>query len=106
MSYMSYFSMASTHRHRPSQAVEATFIRSGSKSGFVMYCVRICFMTAGGMLSYTQRQNIISSTNSLGLQPLHSMIKFYLVYRLQFEKACQNMHSQAYSTIERSCILH
>jgi len=34
-SYMSYFSMANTQRHRPSQAVEATFIFSGSKSGLL-----------------------------------------------------------------------
>ena len=52
--YLSYTSMAQIHLHRPSQAVEATRTLSGSKSGFLMYLSRICFMYATGILSCKQ----------------------------------------------------
>ena len=52
--YLSYTSMAQIHLQRPSQAVEATRTLSGSKSGFLMYLSRICFMYATGILSCKQ----------------------------------------------------
>jgi len=57
-SYTSYFSMASTHRHRPSQAVDAIFIFSASKSGLLQKRARICFITGAGMLSCSQHSNM------------------------------------------------
>ena len=49
--YRSYFSMASTQRQRPSQALDTVAIFSGTKSGLVMYLARITFVYAAGMLS-------------------------------------------------------
>ena len=58
--------MANTHRHRPSQAVDATFIFSGSKSGLLQKRARICFITGAGMLSCHQH---ISTSKITAGQP-------------------------------------
>ena len=65
-SYMSYFSMAKTHWHRPSQAVDAIFIFSGSKSGLLQKRARICFIIGAGMLSWSQ-QHKTQDTNQYHL---------------------------------------
>ena len=43
-SHFSYLLMATTHLHRPSAAVDAFLIFAGSKSGLVMYSLRIFVM--------------------------------------------------------------
>ena len=50
--YLSYLSMAWTHLHRPSAAVEAVLTFSGTNSGLEVYVSRIFLMMLGGMLSY------------------------------------------------------
>lgn len=51
MSHLSYLSMAQTHLHIPSAAAEAVRIFSGTKSGLVMYLLRMTDMNCGEMLS-------------------------------------------------------
>ena len=43
--------MAITHLHRPSAAVDAVLILSGSNSAFAVYFCRIVLIIAGAMLS-------------------------------------------------------
>ena len=48
---LSYRSIAITHLHRPSAAVEAVLILAGSNSGLDVYSLRILAMIVGWMLS-------------------------------------------------------
>lgn len=54
VTYLSQDSMATTHLQRPSAAVDAVLIFSGSNSGFEVYFCRIVFIMAGAMLSLSQ----------------------------------------------------
>jgi hypothetical protein len=47
----SYLSIAITHLHKPSAAVEAVLILAGSNSGLSVYSLRIFAMIGGAILS-------------------------------------------------------
>ena len=59
----SYLSMAQTHLHNPSAAVEAFLIFTGSNSGFEVYSFLILAIRVGLMLSY--RQHVHSAYDML-----------------------------------------
>ena len=51
---LSYLSIATTHLHRPSAAVDAVLILTGSNSGFVTYSLRIFPTYVGFILSCSE----------------------------------------------------
>lgn len=48
-----------THRHKPSAAVDAVLIFSGSNSGLDVYLARICLIAADAILSFKTKTKTI-----------------------------------------------